>query len=326
MCVFLLLSENWMDGKTMFISAQSSSSTASHGISSTSSSYQTSSVVVNNLSPMTAYYFRIRAENDLGKSDYSQEISVTTTIEGEAFLSDDYCSEYWPFNPLISNRLAPQFVPSNVTAVPLDSKSVRVTWNVPHSALKDVLFIEGFYIGYKVYSSSDSFSYKTMHVSSHADNLGMLSFESSHASSSSDKRRTTSNSMSSNHLSIISSPSSLNNSSHFSRSGKKFEYTIDLLRKSTKYSIVIQGFNSRGAGPSSPEVTVQTFANGKWDTPWHTLPLFTLHFISCWHSYSFSKSLRTCCLNLSFLFWFSLLSPFPWKSLFSTVWLTYVWR
>lgn len=31
---------------------------------------------------MTTYSFRIRAENDLGKSDYSQEITVTTTIEG----------------------------------------------------------------------------------------------------------------------------------------------------------------------------------------------------------------------------------------------------
>ena len=74
----------------MFISASSSSSLNSGGMSSSSSSAASSSfssppsnsVVVNNLSPMTTYSFRIRAENDLGKSDYSQEITVTTTIEG----------------------------------------------------------------------------------------------------------------------------------------------------------------------------------------------------------------------------------------------------
>lgn len=94
LCLFLylfFLSENWMEGKTMFISASSSSSLNSGGMSPSSSSSVASSsfssspsnsVVVNNLSPMTTYSFRIRAENDLGKSDYSQEITVTTTIEG----------------------------------------------------------------------------------------------------------------------------------------------------------------------------------------------------------------------------------------------------
>ena len=42
----------------------------------------TNSVLVPNLSPLSAYAFRIRAENDVGKSDYSKEIAVTTTIEG----------------------------------------------------------------------------------------------------------------------------------------------------------------------------------------------------------------------------------------------------
>lgn len=32
--------------------------------------------------PLSSYAFRIRAENDVGKSDYSKEIAVTTTIEG----------------------------------------------------------------------------------------------------------------------------------------------------------------------------------------------------------------------------------------------------
>lgn len=64
---FLRTSENWSEGKTMFLSANPGS---------------TNSVTVPNLSPLSSYAFRIRAENDVGKSDYSREIAVTTTIEG----------------------------------------------------------------------------------------------------------------------------------------------------------------------------------------------------------------------------------------------------
>lgn len=47
-----------------------------------SSPGSSNSVVVRNLSPLTAYTIRMRAENELGKSEYSREITVTTTIEG----------------------------------------------------------------------------------------------------------------------------------------------------------------------------------------------------------------------------------------------------
>lgn len=56
----------------MFISANSA-------VGSISSS---NSVLVPNLAPLTSYTFRIRAENDLGKSDFSPELTVATTIEG----------------------------------------------------------------------------------------------------------------------------------------------------------------------------------------------------------------------------------------------------
>lgn len=42
----------------------------------------TNSVVVTNLTPLSSYTFRMRAENDLGKSDYSKEVTIVTTIEG----------------------------------------------------------------------------------------------------------------------------------------------------------------------------------------------------------------------------------------------------
>lgn len=65
--VDMMSTEKWDDGKTMFISANPGS---------------TNSVTVPNLSPVSSYAFRIRAENEVGKSDYSREVAVTTTIEG----------------------------------------------------------------------------------------------------------------------------------------------------------------------------------------------------------------------------------------------------
>lgn len=49
-----------------------------------------------------------------------------------------------------------------------------------------------------------------------------------------------------------------------------FNYTLDQLRKSTKYTFVVQSFNSEGAGPYSNEIFANTFNNGK---------LFKIHFL-----------------------------------------------
>lgn len=45
-----------------------------------------------------------------------------------------------------------------------------------------------------------------------------------------------------------------------------FEYVIDSLRRATKYSVIIQAFNSRGAGPSTNELTIETFSYGTFNT------------------------------------------------------------
>lgn len=174
---------------------------------------------------------------------------------------------------IVSKQIAPQFVPQNVTAVPLDSKSIKVSWNIPSTAMTKSMFIEGFYVGYKVYSSSDSFTYKTMHILPSSNSNTHHESSSSRRVSHSPSMSTSisSSSMSSSTLLSISSASSGSSSSSSSgkmfahsqsASGRKYEYTVDLLRKSTKYAILIQAFNSRGAGPSSPEVTVETYANG----------------------------------------------------------------
>lgn len=149
----------------MFISS-------SNGGSAMAADAASNSVVVTNLTPLSSYTFRMRAENDLGKSDYSKDVTIVTTIEGMLLncLSPsrrereeqhliEYAAELTVSLPCPT---APQFVPANVTCVPVDSKSVKVTWTLPHTLTKT--FVEGFYIGYKVTSSVEAFTYKTMHI------------------------------------------------------------------------------------------------------------------------------------------------------------------
>lgn len=189
---------------------------------------------------------------------------------------------------------APQFVPQNVTCLPLDSRSIKVSWIIP-SSLKN-LFIEGFYIAYRFPASSDPFTYKTMHVPLHpagsvpaagsspesgsgSGNAGARDRNPPSSSSSGSPLSSSGVSISSSIIisgstsSSFSSASSLRdreNNSNFNTqqrnadpfAQRKFEYIIDQLRKSTKYSIIVQAFNAKGAGPTSPETTVSTFANG----------------------------------------------------------------
>lgn len=42
----------------------------------------------------------------------------------------------------------------------------------------------------------------------------------------------------------------------------KEECHVTGLRRNTKYSVVVQAFNSKGAGPPSDDVTVDTLENG----------------------------------------------------------------
>lgn len=43
-----------------------------------------------------------------------------------------------------------------------------------------------------------------------------------------------------------------------------FEYIINGLERNTEYSILIQCFNKKGAGPTSDPVVFKTFVNGKF--------------------------------------------------------------
>lgn len=41
------------------------------------------------------------------------------------------------------------------------------------------------------------------------------------------------------------------------------ETQLTSLKKFTKYAIIVQAFNSKGAGPASEEIVAQTLQNGK---------------------------------------------------------------
>lgn len=41
------------------------------------------------------------------------------------------------------------------------------------------------------------------------------------------------------------------------------ETQLNGLKKFTKYSVIVQAFNSKGAGPASEEIVAQTLQNGK---------------------------------------------------------------
>ncbi len=58
-------------------------------------------------------------------------------------------------------------IPQEVLCVPLDSKSIKISWSIvgPKSEI-----IDGFYIGYKPLNTMLPFTYKTMQTTSNAVN------------------------------------------------------------------------------------------------------------------------------------------------------------
>ncbi|XP_077517997.1 cell adhesion molecule Dscam1-like isoform X2 [Amblyomma americanum] len=138
--------------------------------------------VAGGLRPKTSYEFRLRAENAIGLSDPSEVLVVATEEE------------------------APSGAPRDIKVTPTGSRSLHVSWKPPLDEESHGL-VQGFYVGYRVGESKESFAYKTLESSS-------------------------------------SSPIQL----------------CDLtdLRRSTRYSVVVQAFNAKGAGPTSEEVFAQT--------------------------------------------------------------------
>ncbi|XP_042906000.1 cell adhesion molecule Dscam1 [Parasteatoda tepidariorum] len=97
-------------------------------------------ITVRGLKPKTKYYFRVKCSNSIGESQFGAEVAATTLEEPP--------------------RLPPIFVTSKATS----SKSVNVTWQMS-SEETDGSNYDGFYIGYRMSSSSEPFTFTTIEQS-----------------------------------------------------------------------------------------------------------------------------------------------------------------
>ncbi|XP_022661612.1 Down syndrome cell adhesion molecule-like protein Dscam2 isoform X3 [Varroa destructor] len=141
---------------------------------------------VRGLGPDILYYFRIQAANEVGIGPPSTNLLKMRT------------EEEVPAGP-----------PTNVYVQAADSTSLRVSWNPPVNELRNGR-IKGYYVGYKLYNSSELHLYKTVEAKA------------------------------------------------MKNSGQLGECMLHNLRKFTKYSILVQAYNSIGAGPRSDEMVVST--------------------------------------------------------------------
>ena len=124
-------------------------------------------------------------------------------------------------------KSAPGGPPLQIKATALSSRSVKVTWKPPRQDLQ-YGSIKGYYVGYRIFDiESDSFIYKTLEGKQH------------------------------------SSMSTYNHESTFPTD----ECHLTGLKRFTKYAIIVQAFNSKGTGPSSEIIEVQTLQNDPPSAP-----------------------------------------------------------
>ncbi|XP_015784401.1 Down syndrome cell adhesion molecule [Tetranychus urticae] len=138
-------------------------------------------VFINDLKPLTNYDIRMFAVNNIGKSEPSKVITITTDEE------------------------APLTSPVSVRAEAISSTSILVKWKPPKH-IESFGSVTGYYIGYKELHTEKSFIFKTVE----------------------------------------------------NKLNSKLQITISNLRKSTSYIFTVQAFNTKGAGPQSPETVAKT--------------------------------------------------------------------
>ncbi|XP_074599693.1 cell adhesion molecule Dscam1-like [Brevipalpus obovatus] len=184
-------------------------------------------LTLRNLQPITSYQLRMRAQNSIGFSDYSEMMQFTTDEE------------------------APSLPPMDVKVYPLTSRSLQVTWK-PVDPVGQFGMIKGYYLGYRKHGSDDSYIFKTI----------TGSIKSSLSSSSLPTRIPTI--VAPIEDSVVHHPANTASNSlsgTSSISSNIWEVKIDDLQRSTKYGIIVQAFNGKGPGPQCEEVIGETLAN-----------------------------------------------------------------
>lgn len=204
---------------------------------------QQTSATINSLEPMTSYEIRISAQNQLGSSHQSNQMTsagltlVTTSEE------------------------APNAPPSDLRAVPLSSSSIQVSWLPPIQTTKSdesgksikstpYYTVKGYYLGYKVANSSDPLLFKTVSLMGDTESNGrsatidsLLALPESYIIGHGADLKI-------NNLNITNKSTQLD--------PQRFKVIVKDLKRGTKYSIIVQAFSSAGSGPQSDILEVKT--------------------------------------------------------------------
>lgn len=193
------------------------------------------------LLPHTSYLIRVFAQNALGVSSDCRPLKVTT--EREAPSSPPRSALPHPLSPLIS-QISPTCRDLKVTAQ--SSTSLLVAWKPPASEHT----VTGYYVGYKLRTPA------AVTVTSVA--ASSLSSVSGIASKSLGSER----GGAVESLAYKTVEASLSDSPHKGTAGEE-HCTLTGLKKHSRYQIMVQAFNSKGAGPPSDHFDAETLQFGK---------------------------------------------------------------
>lgn len=174
----------------------------------------------------------------------------------------------------------------------MSSRSARLHWTIAYPAEREL--IEGFFVGYRSFESSaqtnsrleglklkasigaqeSTFTYKTLRLTGQrldTESADERQIQQQQADSSAIYLAPVSSVSKSvpvsaspfGHLSPSSQPAPITSQVLVLQT---FEFVIGALERDTEYTILIQCFNKKGAGPTSDPVVFRTFANGNEST------------------------------------------------------------
>uniref|UniRef100_A0A671DXN7 DS cell adhesion molecule n=1 Tax=Rhinolophus ferrumequinum TaxID=59479 RepID=A0A671DXN7_RHIFE len=105
---------------------------------------QLNSATIIDIHPSSTYSIRMYAKNRIGKSEPSNELSIT------------------------ADEAAPDGPPQDVHLEPISSQSIRVTWKAPKKHLQNGI-IRGYQIGYREYSAGGNFQFNIISIDTTGD-------------------------------------------------------------------------------------------------------------------------------------------------------------
>ncbi|KAL4833919.1 hypothetical protein H8958_011780 [Nasalis larvatus] len=105
---------------------------------------QLNSATIIDIHPSSTYSIRMYAKNRIGKSEPSNELTIT------------------------ADEAAPDGPPQEVHLEPISSQSIRVTWKAPKKHLQNGI-IRGYQIGYREYSTGGNFQFNIISVDTSGD-------------------------------------------------------------------------------------------------------------------------------------------------------------